>query len=622
MQKKTSRFSRGTATLVAIALLAFALTLLIEWQRPALVTRLDEGLRDTFLRWSASEQAENRLVVIDINEAALEQIGPWPWPRRQVADLTELLLGPYGARMVGLDIVFADAGDPQGDARMASLAAHAPLTLAQIFDYTPRNPPILQGTLAGGLSALNMQSASQQGSGEQNGLSAYGYIANHAGLAKNARCIGNIGYKPDADGVLRRTPAQTRFEGLNYLNFASALHACVDPLALAPSGNAQGQWRIPYRLALSAYAVISAADILSERAPRTLIAGRYVLVGSSSLSLGDRVSTPLAPLSAGIMVHAASLSGLLDLSEGRARPAWSGRTWILVWSFLSIALAIVCIAKLPAWGSLLVLLGMVPVWLGQAFAGVARQAEWSVTAPLWAYFFLLMVAVPYEWWRTQRKSRRLLTTFSHYVAQPVLDEIVRLDLQHSLKPMLRDVTVLIADMEGYTRATSSLGLEDAATLTKDFLACLTRPVLEGLGTLDKYTGDGLVAFWGAPLPCDDQADRAVSAALDMLAEVDALNARRAQENFPPVRVRIGIESGPALVGDLGTSFRSTYTAVGDCINFASRLEAAAQNLPTQLVIGIKANSQLLRHKTHSLGEITLRGTQHATEVFTTQRGQI
>jgi adenylate cyclase len=180
--------------------------------------------------------------------------------------------------------------------------------------------------------------------------------------------------------------------------------------------------------------------------------------------------------------------------------------------------------------------------------------------------------------------------------------------------------VLIADMEGYTRATSSLGLEDAATLTKDFLSCLTRPVLGWRGTLDKYTGDGLVAFWGAPLLCPDQADWAVSAALDILTEVQALNARRQRGGFAPVRVRIGIESGPALVGDLGTSFRSTYTAVGDCINFASRLEAAARDLPTQLVIGYAANRQLTRHQTTSLGEITLRGTEAAIEVFSVRRG--
>lgn len=614
----TQRLTRIPMALAGIALLAFLLALFVEWQRPAFVVRVDEGLRDTFLRWTADKHPENRLTVIDIDEQALNEIGPWPWPRQRMADLTEILLGTYHARAVGLDIVFVEPRDAQGDARMASLAADAPLTLAQIFDYTPRDPAILQGQLVGGMRASQPTKQQPNGYGS---LNAYGYMANHAGLA-GVRCIGNIGYQPDPDGVLRHTPARTRFEGLEYPNFASALHACANPSALAPTGNAQGLWRIPYTRSLSAYTVISAGDILRESVPRDLIEGRYVLVGSSSLSLGDRVSTPLAPLSAGIMVHAASLSGLLDLAEGRALTPWSGRGWLIAWTMLSIGLAVICIARLPAWGSMLVLTGLVLAWLGQAFAGVAWQAEWSITAPLSAYLFLLIVAIPYAWWQTQRNSQRLMATFSHYVAQPVLDEIVRLDLQHSLKPTLCDVTVLIADMEGYTRATSSLSLEDAATLTKDFLSCLTRPVLAGRGTLDKYTGDGLVAFWGAPLPCPDQADRAVSAALEILAEVATLNVRRQQEGFVPVRVRVGIESGRALVGDLGTSFRSTYTAVGDCINFASRLEAAARDLPTDLVIGAQANSLLRQHPTHSLGELTLRGTQSAIQIFTVQRTKI
>ena len=150
-----------------------------------------------------------------------------------------------------------------------------------------------------------------------------------------------------------------------------------------------------------------------------------------------------------------------------------------------------------------------------------------------------------------------MTTFSHYVAQPVLDEIVRLGMNYSLTPTLRDVTVLIADMEGYTQATSELSLEDAAGLTKDFLGCLTRPVLTWRGTLDKYTGDGLVAFWGAPLDCADQADWAVSAALDILAEVATFNLERQRTGAGPVQVRIGIESGRAIVGDLGNEFRSS-----------------------------------------------------------------
>ena len=611
MARLAGRFFTLCAVRAGITVLACALAVFMEWRRPELVNRLDEGLRDIALRLVADLKMEDRLVVIDLSEASLREVGPWPWPRHRVADLTEILLGTYGAKAVGLDIVFPEAGDVLGDARIASMAAHAPLTLAQIFDYTPRDRPIAQGVLTSGMSKPDEL-------GKHDNVVAYGYIGNHAGLA-GSHCVGNIGYQPDVDGVLRHTPILTQFQDRHYLNFASALLACAEPLAQVPAGNSQGQWRVPYSRALSAYTVISATDILSESAPRDLIRGRYVLVGSSSISLGDRVSTPLATLSSGIMVHAASLSGLLDVAEGRSKPSWSGRAWMLVWSVFSISLAMLCIARLPAWGSLLVLLGLVLGWLGTAFAGIAQQAEWSVTAPLWSYFFLLVVAVPYQWWQTQRKSQRLMATFSYYVAQPVLDEIVRLDLQHSLKPTLCNVTVLIADMEGYTGATSSLSLDDAATLTKDFLSCLTRPVLDGRGTLDKYTGDGLVAFWGAPLPCPDQADRAVSAALEILVEIDALNARRQNEKFEPVQVRIGIESGLALVGDLGTPFRSTYTAVGDCINFASRFEKAAQDLPTQLVIGFKANSQLTNHQTVSLGKIMPRGTETAMEIFTVLR---
>lgn len=596
---------------IGLALVALVLALSAEWLRPGSVVRLDEGLRDYFVRWSADTSTENRLVVIDIGEAALQEAGPWPWPRSRIADLVEILLGTYQARAVGLDIVFSEPADADGDARLAALAAHAPLALAQIFDYVPRTPAMLLGRVGGGVT---------QSSGPS--IQAQGFIANHSGLA-GARCVGNIGYLPDADGVLRRIPELTRFGGKDYSHLSSALLNCAaDTVAAALQpvglglGDKDGFWRVPYSRAQNAYTVVSAADILYERAPPELLAGRFVLVGSSSLGLGDRVSTPLAPLSSGVMVHAASLTGLLDLAQGRASAPTSGRQLLLAWCLISIAVASFFIARLSAWASLPLLLGLVACWLGLAFMGVARQAEWSVTAPLWAYFFLLLVAIPNEWWQLQRRTRRLLNTFSHYVAQPVLDEIVRRGLNYSLTPTLCDVTVLIADMEGYTRMTSSLSLEEAAGLTKDFLGCLTRPVLAWRGTLDKYTGDGLVAFWGAPLPCPEQADWAVSAALAILAEVDGFNTERQRNGMPSVRVCIGIESGRALVGDLGTSFRSTYTAVGDCINFASRLESAARDLPTQLVIGAATNGLLQRHTTRSLGKITLRGTQTSIDVFT------
>lgn len=590
-------------------MLAAVVALFVEWERPDATVRLDEGIRDGIVRSTANLTPETRIAVVDIDEDSLGELGPWPWPRGVVADLVELLIGTYGAKAVGLDIVFPEPGDAEGDRRLAALAIHAPVTLAQVFDYTPRDPALLLGVAGAGKAVAPTARA----------VPGHGYIANHSELA-GAPCIGNVGFIPDADGVLRRTPVLTRFRDKDYLHFAVALLGCSGGrLAprVVPEGDAHGLWRIPFRRALSAYTVIPAADVLRERISPALLTGRYVLVGSSSLGLGDRVSTPLAPLTTGVMAHAASLSALLDEAEGHQPLGPRLGAVPLAWTAASLLLALVGLARFSAWGNLLLLLGLAAGWSALAAWGVGEQAEWSFSTPLCAYLLLLLTAVPYEWWRAQRNTRRLISTFSHYVARPVLDEILRLDLVHSLEPTLRQVTVLIADMEGYTRTTSSLSLEDGAALTKSFLDCLTRPVLAWGGTLDKYSGDGLVAFWGAPLICADQSDRAVSAALEIIAAVDELNRSRTARGFERVRVRIGIESGQALVGDLGTPFRSTYTAVGDCINFASRLEGAARDLPTDLVIGAAANARLLRHPTRSLGTVALRGTHTVIDVFTT-----
>ena len=161
-----------------------------------------------------------------------------------------------------------------------------------------------------------------------------------------------------------------------------------------------------------------------------------------------------------------------------------------------------------------------------------------------------------------------------------------------MEPQYRDITVISADMQNYTGLTAGSSLEQGAELTRGFLHCLTEPLLACGGTLDKYTGDGLVAFWGAPLPSTTHAADAVRAARGMVDEVRAWNQRRISRGLPPARVRLGIETGSVLIGDLGTPFRRTYTAVGDCINLASKLQAAARHLPHDLVIGPVAAASL------------------------------
>ena len=290
-----------------IAMVAILLTIWIEWH-PASAESIfaNEWLRDNFVRMHAGTAPESRILVVDIDEASLAAIGPWPWPRQRIADLLENLLGAYGARGVALDLVLPEAADREGDTRLAMLAQHGPVVLAQAFDYVSRPLPLRIGQITGGTPGALLPAMP----------SASGFIANHAGLVQ-ARHIGNIGFVPDADGTIRRLPMLTQIEGRRYPTLPLALLDCcaANPQVLSP---APGFRRIAFHRDWSAYSVVSASDILNLAIPPETMSGRLMLVGSSSLGLADRVATPLAPSTSGLLIHAAALSSLLDAQAGHA----------------------------------------------------------------------------------------------------------------------------------------------------------------------------------------------------------------------------------------------------------------------------------------------------------------
>jgi adenylate cyclase len=315
-------------------------------------------------------------------------------------------------------------------------------------------------------------------------------------------------------------------------------------------------------------------------------------------------------------VHAAALTAQLDAREGTAPAPWPGRTLAVLFTVLLALASHATLARLAAWVNVALLAGAALLWLGLAYLMVPHDSLFSATGPLLSTLFLLAVGVPYAWQQAQRHSRRLLGTLRQYVAEAVVDELLRLNLSNPLAPARCQVTTLIADMEGYTSHVAALPVEQASQLTREFLECLTGPVLAHHGTLDKFTGDGLVAFWGAPLPVPDHADQALEAALDIVQAMRRFNAARLADGLAPIRVRIGIESGEAMAGDFGTSARSIYTAVGDSVNVASRLETAARDLPHDVVIGPGTAALARRNQLTGIGHTTLRGRAQDTVLYT------
>lgn len=599
---------------VSISVLSVLACLILQWASLN-NTRIpgDEWVRDRFMAWRASPVSDQRIALIDIGESSIEEMGAWPWPRARIADLIELSLSEYQAKGVALDIFFSEPKDDIGDQRLAGLAQFGPIVLAQALDYAKNRPwPVRIGELHHlGFPAPPVPAQ------------ATGYLGNHALLAKSGYA-GNIGYLPDQDGVLRRLPTVSHFEGFYYPTLSLALFACcaaqqnkqtVINQALQMGDN-NGFSRVNYSKQLDSYLVVSASSILKRELAPGALRDKLLIIGSSSLSLSDRVTTPLYYSANGFLVHAEALTTLLDMQEGKVITRWPGALIAVLYSLLVAVLTAYTFPRHSALFNTSLLLLTAVCWIPIANQLTLHDPAFSPNAPLFSCFLLLAIAIPFGWSSSQRRSRRLLGTLEQYVAQSVVKELLRSDLKDPLKPRTLTITTLIADMEAYTTQVSQLSIAESAQLTRDFLECLTVPVLEYGGTLDKYTGDGLVAFWGAPLAVDGHADLAISAAIQMVKNVQAFSQKRQEQGLMPIRVRIGIESGVAIAGDFGSSLRSIYTAVGDSVNVASRLEDAARHYPHDIMIGQGAVDLAIGHQFVSLGERTLRGKERASTIYT------
>jgi adenylate cyclase len=563
---------------------------------------LDLFIRDNAQRANASEKQETRLAVVDINEESIQALGPWPWSRQQLAELAAKLLKDHDVALVVLDMVFPEARDALGDAALLAMAESRRLVLSEVLDYEDRVEPILTGELSQGLGPI------QEIYPDETRLPrlphATGFMGNHALLAQ-APCVGNIGFRPDADGQLRRLPLASQWDGRLYAGLSLVSLYCLGLVSADDLQYLESNWTLRYRRADSSWLSIPAVDVLRGQ-PIPSLKGRIVLVGSSALGLADRVATPLSNSVAGVYIHAQALSELLDL-KNLGQPVSKS-------SSLAIQLALVaCLAAVIVWGRSLRWLVLGVAVLGASWGAFSvwqslLASPSILSASIWGMSLLVLGLMPLEWFHDRRAARTSLALLSRYVAPSVLKELMqKASEDNPLAPRSREVTALVADMADYSVITRSLPLQDAAFVTRNFLEALTVPVWTYRGTLDRYSGDGLVAFWGAPLDQPDQTDLAVDAAKAMKKAVEELNERLAARLLPKVEVRIGIARSQALVGDFGTRYRAAYTAVGNCINFAARLEALAKELGESILISHEASQAVQRHSLTPLPPVQVKG---------------
>lgn len=595
------------------------------------------------------------ILIVDIDEASLQQEGRWPWPRARLAELVAALQ-TAGAAVIALDMVLSEpetdpvaellrrlpddlaqgaladflAGESRqlsGDARLAEQFAAGDTVLGVVF-HNQGSLPV--GALPPPLFTVEADATSHLVP------TLPTYTANIEVLQNATDYAGFLTALPDSDGVIRRAPLLLRHgDGLypalaletarlyllseqphlhtTSLGAATAIEA-IDIAGHRIPTDAAGRVLVPYRGPSGSFARLSAAALLRGDVGADAIANRIVLIGTSALALADLKATPVQSVYPGVEVHANLIAGILT-GHFPHEPAWAPGASFLLLLGLGLLLAV----GLP----LLTELGMLML-TAVALAGLVLVNAWlwnraglvlGLATPVLMILALAVFHLGYGFLFEARGRRQLKDMFGQYVPPELVEEMSRAGGHYDFAGESRELSVLFADIRGFTTLSETLSAGDLKALLNRFFTPMTRIIFDRRGTIDKYVGDMIMAFWGAPVRDPQHAGHALAAALDMLRAVKSLREAFVREGLPPIAIGIGINSGMMNVGDMGSQYRRAYTVIGDAVNLASRLEGLTKFYGVSLVVGPRTRELAPEFVYRRLDRVRVKGKREAVEVY-------
>lgn len=599
--------------------------------RTRVLEQLDLWLYDARLVLTAPGGLDPRVVIVDIDERSVAELGRWPWPRQRLAGLVDALVKAR-ASVIGFDVVFAETDESSGWPVLQELARGALKAdagfrarlpgLARQLDYdgrfaaSLRGQPVLLGYYfhfagrpgpSGALPAPALSVAALQ-AGAASPLQAVGYGGNLPRLVEAAAGAGHFNPLTDADGSTRRLAMLVEFQGQYYesLSLAMVRRYLGGPAIVPVFGDAPGGYAplealrvgplqipvdesvrslIPYRGPPHSFRYVAAADVLQGRIDPALLAGRMVLVGTSAPGLLDLRSTPVAAVFPGVEIHANLIAAMLD-GHLPAQPGYlrGAEVLLLLGSGLLMIGLLLRLRPLPA-SALALLLLLAVLALNAALWHFGRLAM-PLAASLLSLTLLYAIAMVCGYVFEVRNKRQMARLFGQYVPPELVERMSEAPDRYSMEGQSRELTVLFADVRGFTSIAETMPPRELARFMNEFLTVLSELIRNRhLGTIDKYMGDCVMAFWGAPLEDAEHASHALAAALDMQQAVAELGPRLAARGWPAITIGIGINTGRMTVGDMGSQIRKAYTVLGDAVNLASRLEPLGKYYGVGIVLG-------------------------------------
>lgn len=626
---------------VLVLALCASLVGLLQALAPQSLAGVEQAAGDLSWRLGASAAPERRVVVVDIDEASLRAIGPWPWPRSTLARLSRKI-EQAGAAVQVFDIVFPEPRD--GDTELAQAWAEAPAVAGQIFSLDPAVTPVV-GEVAGALGTPGCPDFAPR---------SYGHIANASGLPQAVQAVGHLSPRVESDGVVRKLPAIVCHEGRAYPTLALAAlwrvarsapggapdwtwhHAGEQAFGTGGWGPAawlsspslptlhvpldrNGDLRLPYRVDRRALASVSAADLLNGTAPVHLLKGTIALVGATAFGIGDTVATPQAAVASGLEIHALTIVGLLDRRLPYTpvlAPLLQGLALVLVAALLLAAVARTpnaAVKRLPIVGLLLVL-----ACAGAASWALLQHDLWLPWAAV-ALFALLGAAAlgSAEHALTRAQRERVSAHLGAYLPAPVARRLMASDPSGSVQLEEREITVLVADIRNFSAFATHRPAAETAAMLHAF-CCIAVDVVEAHGgVVENVVGDSIMAVWNAYAPCADHPQQALRAAQELLRATRLLLAPTVapQDDNPvqPLALGVGLETGGAIVGSFGPARRRAHAALGEPVSVAARLQQMTSDLSIPILIGPQLATRLPAGDTEPIGDYLLEGLrQHYT----------
>ncbi len=655
--KRLARWARqfGLARAVCIVLLFALVPLRLADPRPIEELRLRTF--DLFQVLRPREQTARPVVIADIDEASLKEIGQWPWPRTVVADLVTRL-SELGAVAIGFDIVF-----PEPDRMSPAVAAESFRGLdAETRDKLstlPSNDQVLADAIkqarvvVGQAASATPAPRAEAEAALHTGFAVRGpdprpFLVTFPGVLRNVPPIeqaaagrGLFSINPERDGIIRRVPVvmeaqeslvpSLTMEMLRVVTRAGAILVRTDQAgvrAVAVPGlevptDRNAQFWVHFNKHDPAR-YVSATDVLHGRVAAERFRGKLVLIGTSAVGLLDIKTTPVEPAMPGVEVHAQILESVLTKSL-LAHPNYAIGAELVIAVVFGLAIVIAA-PMLPA--SIVIALGaaLIVGLVGLSwYLFIAHNLLIDFTYPLISSWIIYLVLTFVNYFREQKQRQQIRSAFGFYLSPQLVEQLARSPEKLVLGGEERRMTILFSDVRGFT-SISEHYKDDPQGLTRlmnRFLTPMTNAIIERKGTIDKYIGDAIMAFWNAPVDDADQEANACEAALEMLARADALNVefkREAEANggvYMPLRIGIGLNTGPCVVGNMGSDFRFNYSVLGDTVNVASRLESRTKDYRLPMVIGSRtAEKAKQKFATMEIDLIQVKGKKQPEAVFT------